>query len=1033
MPSFTLMERICCCKFPWRRDGGLKPATQKPDLQPIPLLNLPPEEEQQEPEEKDQHSLIGLSDIVWAIPVNNTSLGSGSVVHQLAEDDNSDSDQDQPQATKKPSTAFDVVRNKLIRSIPLNNNSDQPSLLSIGNSEDDVARRAELRRIMRQRIQDELESNEPDSHIENKPKNTTQYISSVVELALPNSGPRDAIEFGVSNSSSRSAQSARLDAIQDKHHNPPDLQASEEITAKFERHSLAMPGVSDEEDGWKKDTIGPSSAATRLSPHEEADFPHSQKSFQLSNGVGRLDRILGPDSSFNGRQASSGDGQSALGVWLIAQGLRSRDNSTLFFDEEEETQALSETEVTEEKLPVPIGEKRSLKSESREVEEKKDKHASGGPTTLRTSNEMDREPCFNSNAKNDQHDIANSPGELAWGPTVTALLNSFTDNTSSSDPSKSVTSQGRAQQNIYKLDPKDLESMELSPFKWRSQASSHDHENLGEQSFEYFTGIFQSRSHSCRSIHNVQSLVQVSNNPASLTQSESASFVQREAELETIDRRFSEALSCKKPEKKVITRFREEFSRSATQPVVHRSFRSRIHLTAPSHFRTKSEGSNYRLNQDKPGLYEAQNSLLVALENSKLREKEASDRSNGRSNLSIRPHMSRISSEENQKPSPKRQESATNLWQRAIRLEAEGRRSSSFQLSTPNPDQRSLSSNRSINETGTVRNDTSSGSDLRREVSQLTPTTDEISSPSNSKWLIERWVNQMRPKATQTANSFESGLSNRLTGPPKSWSRFPSHNREERNKNANSRDRVSPRDFAVKHITSEGQIRWATDMIPSEEEQRARTLPRSFTTRFGALVKSKVNRMIPSKALRHRVSHPSIARHPTSISACMEYPEMGIRPSESGYTELQALGREIRNMKGGIHIQTPERELSKPQSSKSLSDKVVDLMHEAIGQRHVKQDEVLEPPECSVGPPTPSLLQESVAATDVFVTPKSHFSDDAADDREKDRVNADLTKTEEQETQLALLENGGTLFKSNDSTCSKRAYSDNYLSMQANS
>ncbi|KAH7263521.1 hypothetical protein BKA59DRAFT_59657 [Fusarium tricinctum] len=998
MPSFPLMDQLCCCKFPWRRDGGLKPATQKPDIQPIPLLNPRPKEEQQEPEDKNQNSLIGLSGIVWAIPVNNSSPGSGSVVHQLAEDDNSDSDQDQPQVKKKPSTAFDVVRNKLIRSISLNNNNDQPSLLSIGNSEEDVARRAELKRIMRQRIQDELESSESDSHIENKPKSAIRCISSVVELAFPNSGPRDAIEFGVSNSSSRSAQSARLDTIQDKHQGTPDPQASEEITPKFERHSLAMLGVPDEEDGWKKDTIGRSSSATRLSPHEDADFPHSQKSFQLSNGVARLDRILGPDSSLNSRQASSGDGQSALGVWLIAQSLRSRDNSTLFFDEKEETQAPSENEAIEEKLSVPIGEKLFLESEPREVEERKDKRVSGGPTTLRTSNETNREPCFSSNAKNDQHDVDNSPGGLAWGPTVTALLNSFTDNTSSSDPSNSAISQGRLQQNIYKLDPKDLESMELSPFKWRSQASSQDHENLGEQSFQYFTGIFQSRSHSYGNLHNVQSLAQVSNGPASLAQSESASFVQREAELETIDRRFSEALGCKKPEKKVITRFKEEFSGSATQPVVHRSFRSRIHLTVPSHFRTKSEGSNYRPNKDKSGLYEAQSSLLIALKNSKLRETEVSDRSNGRSNLSTHPHMSRRPSGEHRKPSLERQESATNMWQRAIRLEAEGRRSTSFQLSTPNPDQRSLSSNRSLNETGIARNDTSSGSDLRREVSQLTPTTDEISSQSNSKWLIERWVNQMRPKTTQTANSFENGLSNRLAGPPRSWSRFPSHHREERNKNANSRDRVSPRDFAVKHVTSEGQIRWATDMIPSEEKQRARTLPRSFTTKFGELVKSKMNQMIPSKALRHRVSHPSVARHATSISASMEYPEMGIRPSESGYTELQALGREISNMKGGIHVQTPERELSKPQSSRSLSDRVVALMHEAIGQRHVKQDEVVEPPKCSAGPPTPSLLQESVAATDVFVTPKSHFSDDAADDREKDSVNTDLTKTEEQKT-----------------------------------
>ena len=100
----------------------------------------------------------------------------------------------------------------------------------------------------------------------------------------------------------------------------------------------------------------------------------------------------------------------------------------------------------------------------------------------------------------------------------------------------------------------------------------------------------------------------------------------------------------------------------------------------------------------------------------------------------------------------------------------------------------------------------------------------------NSKWLIERWVTTMRPRLGESAGDMRL---TRLTEPPKSWSRFPSHNREERNKNATDRDRVHPRDFAVKHMTSEGQIRWATDAPLDEAEQRARTLPRSFSTKFG--------------------------------------------------------------------------------------------------------------------------------------------------------------------------------------------------------
>ncbi|KAM0345375.1 hypothetical protein ACHAPU_006537 [Fusarium lateritium] len=1002
MPPFNPMSLLYCCRLPWRCGDDSTSATRKIALQLTPPLDQPPEEEPQEPKEKSQHSLIGLSDMAWAVPVHDSSPESGSIVHQPAEDANSDSDQDQLQVTKKSSTAFDAVRNKLIRSMSLDIENDQPSLLSVGNSEEEIARRAELRRIMHQRIQIELESDEPDEHVENKPPNTSRCISSIVELALPSSGPRDAIEFGVNSAVPRGLQSTRLATDQDS-------QALKVTTAKFEGYSSGAPEASSEDYASRRDMGVSRPAVTHLSPNEDVDFANSQKSFQLSNSAGRLDRILGPDSSFNSCHGSSGDGQSALGVWLIAQGLRSRDNSTLFFDEEEEIEAPIETEPTEQKLSVSNKEGRRPLSDSHEVSEKEDQLI-----TLSTSDKVEFQPCSRSNTKNDYNGTPASPGKPAWGPTVTALLNSFSDHTHSSDPSKSQSSPGRSQQNIYRLDAKDLESMELSPFRWRSQASFQDQENAGEGGLEHFTSIFQSRPQSVGNIHTIQSLAQIPYDPVSLAQSESASVVQREAELETISKRFSDVLTWEKPEKKVITRFREEFSRSTPQPVVHRSFRSRMHLSVPSHLRTKSEGFGYRQDEGKPGSPQPQNCLLVTQEKTERHGKEVSDRSNRLSNLSIRPHMNRLPSEEYRKPSLERQESATNLWQRAIRLEAEGRRSSSFQLSTPNANQRSPSSNRSLNGTGPIRNGTSSGSDLRREVSQLTPTTDEISSPSNSKWLIERWASQMRPKTTQAADSFGSVLSDRLIGPPKSWSKFPSHNREERNKNATSRDR----------------IRWATDMLPGEEKHRTRTLPRSFTTKLGEFVKSKVSLIRPPKGLRHHRSQASVARHTNISSAHMEYPEMGIRPSESGYTELQALGREINNMKGEINQDPSERDLLKQQSSRSLGDRVVALMHEAMGQRQAKHDETTHPTERPIEPPTPSLMWDSITATDVFVTPKSHFSDHAVNDREKGSKEANLTETEEKGARLTLLENGTTPLRPDDSACSKRDNSDIHLPVQ---
>ncbi|KAL9565175.1 hypothetical protein ACKAV7_010535, partial [Fusarium commune] len=332
MPSFNTSKLLCCCKIPKRRKQNSKSTANDVALQPIPVL-IPPTEEHQEPGEKNRQSVVGLPDTAWAVPVRNSSFESGSVIRQHMDDDDSDSDQDRAQPTKKSSTAFDTVRNKLIRTISHGNNGDHPSHVSVGNSEEEVARRAELKRIMHQRIQDELKSDESDDHIESKPTNSIRCMASVVDVALPNSGPRDAIEFGVSKSSSRNEHSTQLDSDQVDQDTRQDSRVSQQSENRPKRTLSQTSESVNGADDWRQDDVHsrPSSSNPKrhVSASEDGDFTHSQKSFQLSNGTGRLHRILGPDSSFNSRHASSGDGHSALGVWLIAQGLRSRDNSNL--------------------------------------------------------------------------------------------------------------------------------------------------------------------------------------------------------------------------------------------------------------------------------------------------------------------------------------------------------------------------------------------------------------------------------------------------------------------------------------------------------------------------------------------------------------------------------------------------------------------------------------------------------------------------------------------------------------------------------
>ncbi|RTE78568.1 hypothetical protein BHE90_006953 [Fusarium euwallaceae] len=495
--------------------------TQDVALQPIPSSTSSPGQGQADSEMRHQPSLIGLSDAPWAIPNHRGSYDNGSIIHHTLDDD-SDSDQDQPHATKKGGCAFDAVRNKLIRTMSHDSSTKNPSLTSLGNSEEEIARRAELRRLMRQRIQDELQTEQPDD-MENKPTHGIRCIASIVNLGLPSAGPRDAIEFAVNKSPSLDArvprsgkdQSHEIDASEPQ--NAPDGQKKTTLdrTSPTEENNKAEKDV-DKGDGTGVATNLPSQIP-RPGRIEQA---HSQKSFQLSNSVTRLDRILGPDNSFNSRHASSSaDGHSALGVWLIAQGLRSRDNSTLHFDDDEEDEignGIDNSQVVHQPGPA---------------ETKKE------------------EP------------ISDSQNIIPKEETLPANEASAAD------------------------DLKELEGMEMSPFKWQAKSSQDQESSEKQQQNSTNDDEPQSKDIDVGEGYQGQTPTQAVPDTASRSQSECASFLQREAELGTIERRFGDLLARRKSKSRYMSRFREEFNEPSLGQPVRKSFMSKIHLTVPIRFK----------------------------------------------------------------------------------------------------------------------------------------------------------------------------------------------------------------------------------------------------------------------------------------------------------------------------------------------------------------------------------------------------------------------------------------------------------------
>ncbi|KAJ3578343.1 hypothetical protein NPX13_g2222 [Xylaria arbuscula] len=112
-----------------------------------------------------------------------------------------DSDDEGPaRDTRGPNmTALGSFRTRFIRRLSNRADPKVSSRPSVGNSDEELARRAELKRLMHKRIQEELKSEEEDEDDDLglsplKPPS----ISNCVEPELPGGGPRDTIEFSVS-------------------------------------------------------------------------------------------------------------------------------------------------------------------------------------------------------------------------------------------------------------------------------------------------------------------------------------------------------------------------------------------------------------------------------------------------------------------------------------------------------------------------------------------------------------------------------------------------------------------------------------------------------------------------------------------------------------------------------------------------------------------------------------------------------------------------------------------------------------------
>ncbi|KAF4507155.1 hypothetical protein G6O67_005822 [Ophiocordyceps sinensis] len=484
---------------------------------------------------------------------------------QLVVDNDSESHDDTSQSAKRSTGTLEVVRSKLIRHMPQDNELRRQSRLAAGHSEEELARRAELRRFRQQRIQDELDKDKSNDQGSETSHRSTRYLSPLIQLGQSGIGPRDTIEFTVDN--------GIILSDEQKSGHQQDLCESSKRRRSNSAVSEAGPGSSTR--SLRHLPRNRAADDSCMASANEPSHPTTARNASLARLVGcslnaaRPDSVLGVDNEFDfdiRRGSHAWDDQSTLGVWLIAQGMRSRDCSFIHLEDTESDRG-SDREQT---CPPPsdfngIDRIVDISDEPRRTSLPgsspwDEGHGNFSPSQCSSQfgdvTKSDPDVLGSDDSKTDTEFSNPRAADHGSGPTVKQPL----DNVSSYYPSALQSFQPSpdgSTTNNYSLSPQDIESLELSPDLGNSEGQS-----------SYTTAEEQDASSARRdpttalSNKHASQVGSVSNSTA---HSETKSFQHREAELRTIEQRFGDVISRRQVDIPLHSRFREEFTKPTTQ------------------------------------------------------------------------------------------------------------------------------------------------------------------------------------------------------------------------------------------------------------------------------------------------------------------------------------------------------------------------------------------------------------------------------------------------------------------------------------
>ncbi|KAI1297355.1 hypothetical protein F5Y03DRAFT_409809, partial [Xylaria venustula] len=194
------MSILCCCH-------NRQSAEKETQTEHIPLPSKPPLARLSKPLSRSDTSGTDmyLSSILASrgpsqlvVPAYHNIVDPDAVEVDDSDDDGPERDTSAPHAS-----ALGSFRTRLIRRLSHRAEVKIGSRPSVGASDEELARRAELKRLMHKRIQDELKSEEEEEEEEDDDDLRlaplgSPSVGNCREPELPGGGPRDTLEFSVS-------------------------------------------------------------------------------------------------------------------------------------------------------------------------------------------------------------------------------------------------------------------------------------------------------------------------------------------------------------------------------------------------------------------------------------------------------------------------------------------------------------------------------------------------------------------------------------------------------------------------------------------------------------------------------------------------------------------------------------------------------------------------------------------------------------------------------------------------------------------